>query len=140
MFGLSKLWTYVICASVGALLVAGIFGAGYSFGSSRVEVRYQKSAMQVLGERVQQALDVADRFADLGNQIVKEVAETRASTSDTVTKGTQYVQAHPPVTHSVVDDYLIELRNCQIDRIYQAAGHQLPSFRHGAACPPAVPK
>ena len=145
MFGLSKFWTYLIAGAAGAALIAGTFGAGVFYGKASAQVKVEKENMLDYLGRVETAFNIVDDFARIAKLSAEQTNATRESGKTIARTGADYVRRNPqPAPATPADRYLlpahvVELRRCQIDEIYRAAGHSLPRERDGAVCPPPVP-
>lgn len=128
-------WLFVASASI----LTGTYGAGFYMGANRNETKHEKSIVKDFTKRVEKALIIADVFVGIATEAEREVQESRTGTQQTVSRGRKHVENHPIAGSAVLDDYLIQLRSCQIDRTYRAAGRELPRERAGATCPPALP-
>ena len=143
MFGLK--WSLIGYFALALLIVgAGSAGAGYYQGVKHQKVVYERSVMSEFFKRVDTAMEIADDFIKIGQELAIKVREIRSQTNDTVTRGTTYVASKPAaeiITPALdLDPYLIELRKCQIDEIWRDLGADLPRDRVRATCPPALPE
>jgi hypothetical protein len=137
----TTLYTRIIVAAMTLVIMAGMFFAGYWVGKSRQQVQYVKAEGSVLRDWAQTVSDISTSVTALAVAAANQRAEVRANTQKTVDLGERYVQKTiPDRSRFDVPDYLLQLRLCQVDALYKAAGADLPADRVGATCPPALPE
>lgn len=133
--GLTK-YAVILLTAFAIILCSYLFG--YSHGKSKAEVKYVVADNEFLKKWTRIASDISDSFIELVAKTETKKAEIRYIIKEVVKEGERYVEETDQ--HVSVDPYLLDLRLCAYDALYQAADARLPAGREGAACPPPVPQ
>lgn len=122
-------------------LLAGVFGAGYLSGSSRVETKYVRMESKTLLKWAETVTSLSTAFTALAESTTRERVEVRWQTKVVTKEVVKYVETmdKADIAKFELPGPVFDLRLCAVDQLYKAARAELPGERVGAACPSAVP-
>lgn len=137
---MNKAYAILAAFLLGIALVAGSFFTGVRYQKNKDDAEKSASQLVDLNQKINQALSVATDFAAIARDFVQKINATKEVTK-TITKTQvqyvdRYIQDHPEaVPYLTIPAPVLGLRNCQIDRIRQAAGYAVPARSDGTVCP-----
>lgn len=138
---MNTLYTRLLIAGLTLTVIAGAFVSGYWVGKSRQEVKVVRAEGSALREWAKTVSEISTAVTALAVASANQRLQIRSDTRRTIELGDRYVeQTIPDRSPYDLPDYLFQLRLCQMDALYKAAGSDLPSDRVGASCPPPLPE
>jgi hypothetical protein len=128
---------YIVLALL--LSVLGFVASSFYFGMQYQKKKDEASNLVDFQATVYRALDITDKFLDIGKEFVSKINNvkevTKTVTQTQVKYVDRYIQDHPEVTDCLtVPAPVISVRNCQISRIRKAAGYSVSESSDGTLC------
>ena len=137
---MSKLYAIGAAILLGMSLIVSSYFYGMHVQKKKDEAVQTKSQLVDLQKEVSRALSIADEFSKIAKDFVAKMENVREVTK-TITKTQvqyvdRYIKEHPEVAAcTAVPAPVVQLRNCQIQRIRKAAGYAVSGSSDGAVCP-----